>query len=82
MFILVFRELIIITAGLIIIWFLWRQIRVIGRKDARKEHLQECLDNVNEIIELSKEMPNIDPKRLEAARDKLAKLQKEGSKNG
>ena len=82
MFILIFRELVIITAGLIIIWFLWSQIRKIGRKDARREHIKECLDNVDEILALAKEIPNMDPKKLEAAREKLSKLHKEGSQNG
>ena len=84
MFVLIFREMVIITAGLIIIWFLWSQIRKVSRKDARKEHIKEALANIDEILELAKEIPKVDPEKLKAAREKLASLgwKREGSKNG
>ena len=80
MFALIFRELVVGVAGLIIIWFLWRIVRKIGRRDSRNEHIKECLDNIDEIIELSKEA-EFDPKKLKAAREKLEKIDKE-YKNG
>ena len=78
MFALVFRELIVLMAGLMIVWAVWKQIRKKGRRDA----IQDCLDSIDETLELAKKTPNVDPKRLIAAREKLAKLQKQGSKNG
>ena len=81
MFALVFRELIVVVAGLVIIWWTWTLVRKVGRRDARKEHAKELLDNIKEILELSKDV-KVDPKKLQAAREKLEKLQKEGGKSG
>lgn len=78
MFALVFRDLVVIVAGLIVVWFLWTRIRKIGRRDSRKEQVREALDNIEEILELSKEV-KVNPKKLKSAREKLAQL-KEWSK--
>ena len=81
MFALVFRLLIVLVVGLGIAWWVWTMVRKIGRRDARKEHVKELLDNVEEILELSRDM-EVDPKKLQAAREKLKKLQQEGGKSG
>jgi uncharacterized membrane protein len=79
MFVIVFRELIVIAAGLVIVWFIWSQVRKIRRRDARKEHAKEMIDNINEIIELSKSIPSVDTDKLIAAKQKLEKLHNQGS---
>lgn len=79
MFALVFRDLMVIVAGLIIVWFVWTCVRKIGRRDAREEHIKELMDNVDELVKLAKKV-KVDPKKLKEAREKLAQLEKEGSK--
>ena len=80
MVVLVFRELVVITAGLVIIWALWKFIRKVRRNDSRRENLQECMDNIDEILKLSNKIPKVDVKKLQEARDKLNNLIKEGEK--
>lgn len=79
MFVLVFRELVVVVAGLVIIWFVWTMVRKIGRRDAREEHVKELMDNIDELVKLSKTV-KIDPKKLKEARENLSQLEKEGNK--
>jgi len=81
MFALVFRELIVIVAGLVIVWFIWTRVRKIWRRDAREEHVNEMMDSIDELVKLSKKV-KVDPKKLKEAREKLTELEREGSNNG
>jgi len=76
MFVLVFRELVVIVASLVIMWFVWSQIRKIGRREARKENVKEMINNINDIIELSKSIPSVDTDKLKVAKRKLEELHK------
>ena len=78
MFFLILRELFLWAAVLVVIWWLWTKIITVIRKDARKEYIRQRLQSIEVLEELS-ETPDVDGKRLERAREKLRKIQKEGS---
>ncbi len=46
MFALVMRELVVIVAGLVIIWFVWTRVRKIWRRDAKEERVVEMMDMI------------------------------------
>jgi len=74
MFALVFRELLIIVVGLVIVWFVWTRVRKIWRRDAKEERVGEMMDSVDELVKLSKKV-KLDPKKLKEAREKLSELE-------
>lgn len=77
MFILILRELLFVVLILVAIWWVWDKIFTIVSSDRKKELIKRQLENIDTLEKLSK-LPDIDPKKLQAIREKIKLIEKEG----
>lgn len=80
MFVIIFRELVVLLGFCVVAYVVWRVLRVVIAKDTKRKALEEAQASIQATLDAAKNIPDFNKKELEKAREKINNLLKEGKK--